>query len=145
MALVWWMVGLNLGIGLAYKLLNLYQENQLYKSEDLTELSVMRKCLTMDYQQLETQEIMDRKVRAVEGKRMVWARMKFRLNWAFLVFSLRMNLSMTSGPPPEVYEGVRRLPGHPLGEVQRHPAGGETPRSGGCRRCPPHTSSCLLR
>ena len=41
----------------------------MYKSEDLTELSVMRKCLTMDYQQLETQEIMDRKVRAVEGSR----------------------------------------------------------------------------
>nr|WP_300865719.1 ATP-binding cassette domain-containing protein [uncultured Acetatifactor sp.] len=69
MTLVWWMVGLNLGLGLAYKLLNLYQENQLFKSEDLTELAIMRKCLTMDYQQLETQEIMDKKVRAVEGSR----------------------------------------------------------------------------
>ena len=63
MTLVWWMVGLNLGLGLAYKLLNLYQENQLFKSEDLTELAIMRKCLTMDYQQLETQEIMDKKDR----------------------------------------------------------------------------------
>lgn len=69
MTLVWWMVGLNLGLGLAYKLLDQYQKDQLYKSEDLTELSVMKKCLTMDYQQLETQEIMDKKVRAVEGSR----------------------------------------------------------------------------
>lgn len=67
MGLVWWMVGLNFFLGLTAKVLQILQENQLYKSNDLTEISIVRKCLTMDYQQLETQEIMNRKIRAVDG------------------------------------------------------------------------------
>lgn len=67
MNLVWWMVGLDFGLGLASKVLQMYQENQMYKSHNLTEMALTRKCLTMDYQQLETQEIMNKKVRAVEG------------------------------------------------------------------------------
>lgn len=67
MNLVWWMVGLDFGLGLTSKILEMYQENQMYKSHNLTEMALTRKCLTMDYQQLETQEIMNRKVRAIEG------------------------------------------------------------------------------
>ena len=69
MTLVWWMVGLNFGIGLAVRLLKPYKDSQLRKSDNLTDMAVMKKCLTMDYQQLETQEIMDRKTRAVEASR----------------------------------------------------------------------------
>ena len=64
---VWWMIGLNFGLGLTSKILQIYQESQMYKSNDLTTMAIVRKCLTMDYQQLETQEIMNKKVRAVEG------------------------------------------------------------------------------
>ena len=67
MGWVWWMVGLNFGLGLTSKILQIYQESQMYKSNDLTTMAIVRKCLTMDYQQLETQEIMNKKVRAVEG------------------------------------------------------------------------------
>jgi ATP-binding cassette subfamily B protein len=69
MTLVWWMVGLNFGIGLAVRLLETYKDTQIRKSDNLTDIAIVKKCLTMDYQQLETQEIMDRKVRAVEGSR----------------------------------------------------------------------------
>ncbi|MDE7218379.1 MAG: ABC transporter ATP-binding protein/permease [Oscillospiraceae bacterium] len=69
MTLVWWMVGLNLGLGLASKLLEQYQVTQRRKSDNLTDIAIVKKCLTMDYQQLETQEIMDKKTRAVEGSR----------------------------------------------------------------------------
>ena len=69
MPLVWWMVGLNFGIGLASRRLEVYKDAQMRKSDNITDLLVMKKCLTMDYQQLETQEIMDKKTRAVEGCR----------------------------------------------------------------------------
>ena len=69
MTLVWWMVGLNFGLGLASRLLELHKEAQIRKSDNLTDVAIVKKCLTMDYQQLETQEIMDRKTRAVEGSR----------------------------------------------------------------------------
>ncbi len=69
MPLVWWMVGLNFGIGLASRRLEVYKDAQMRKSDNITDLLVMKKCLTMDYQQLETQEIMDKKTRAVEGSR----------------------------------------------------------------------------
>ena len=69
MTLVWWMVGLNFGLGLASKPLKQYRVSQMSKSDDMTDVAIVKKCLTMDYQQLETQEIMDKKVRAVEGSR----------------------------------------------------------------------------
>ena len=69
MTLVWWMVGLNLALSLAMRLIEPYQENLMRKSDNMTDIAIVKKCLTMDYQQLETQEIMDRKIRAVEGSR----------------------------------------------------------------------------
>ena len=69
MTLVWWMVGLNFGLGLASKLLKQHMVTQMSKSDDMTDMAIVKKCLTMDYQQLETQEIMNRKTRAVEGSR----------------------------------------------------------------------------
>ncbi|MDE6588923.1 MAG: hypothetical protein K2K53_00975, partial [Oscillospiraceae bacterium] len=69
MTLVWWMVGLNFGLGLASRWLGVYRDTQLRKSDNLTDLQLMKKCLTMDYQQLETQEVMNKKTRAVEGSR----------------------------------------------------------------------------
>ena len=69
MTLVWWMVGLNLALSLAMRLIEPYQENLMHKSDNMTDIAIVKKCLTMDYQQLETQEIMDRKIRAVEGSR----------------------------------------------------------------------------
>lgn len=69
MTLVWWMVGLNLALSLAMRLMEPYKESLLHKSGNLTDIAIVKKCLTMDYQQLETQEIMDKKVRAVEGSR----------------------------------------------------------------------------
>ena len=38
MGVVWWMVGLNFFLGLTAKVLQILQENQLYKSNDLTEM-----------------------------------------------------------------------------------------------------------
>ena len=69
MTLVWWMVGLNLALSLAMRLIEPYQENLMCKSDNMTDIAIVKKCLTMDYQQLETQEIMDRKTRAVEASR----------------------------------------------------------------------------
>ena len=69
MTLVWWMVGLNFAIGMASRGLEVYMDTQRRKSDNITDLLVVKKCLTMDYQQLETQEIMDKKLRAVEGSR----------------------------------------------------------------------------
>jgi len=69
MTLVWWMVGLNFALGLAARLMEPYKESWLHKSDNMTDLAIVKKCLTLDYQQLETQEVMNRKVRAVEGSR----------------------------------------------------------------------------
>ena len=69
MTLVWWMVGLNFALGLSARWLEVYKEAQMRKSDNLTDMAIVKKCLTMDYQQLETQEIMNKKTRAVEGSR----------------------------------------------------------------------------
>ena len=69
MTLVWWMVGLNFALGLSARWLEVYKDAQLRKSDNMTDMALVKKCLTLDYQQLETQEIMDKTVRAVEGSR----------------------------------------------------------------------------
>lgn len=69
MTLVWWMVGLNFVLGLAGRLMGKYKETQMSKSDSMTNIAIVKKCLTLDYQQLETQEVMNKKVRAVEGSR----------------------------------------------------------------------------
>ena len=67
MDLVYWMVGLNLAIGLGSKLLRRYCQEELWAANAMVDRAIVKKCLTMDYQQLEDQEIMDKKVRAEQG------------------------------------------------------------------------------
>ena len=69
MTLVYWMAGLDLALGLGSGLLKRYCEAVLRTADNMTDMAVLRKCLTMDYQQLEDQKIMDKRVRAVEGSR----------------------------------------------------------------------------
>ena len=67
MGLVYWMAGLNLALGLGSSLLRRYCQEELRAANAMVDKAIMRKCLTMDYQQLEDQEIMDKKVRAEQG------------------------------------------------------------------------------
>lgn len=67
MALAWQMIGLNFILGLGSKLL---ERRYLVEARTLhwqIREAIARKCLTMDYQQLETQSIMDKKERADWG------------------------------------------------------------------------------
>ena len=56
MDLVYWMVGLNLAIGLGSKLLRRYCQEELWAANAMVDRAIVKKCLTMDYQQLEDQE-----------------------------------------------------------------------------------------
>ena len=67
MELVWWMAGLNLALGCGSQVLQWLCRAEALTAGELTMGAVTEKCLTMDYQQLETQAIMDKKTRAEEG------------------------------------------------------------------------------
>lgn len=66
---VYWMVGLTFVLMLAAKgLAYVYRISALHMDGNAT-TSLAVKCLTMDFKQIETQEVMDRKQRADAGKR----------------------------------------------------------------------------
>ena len=67
MVLVWWMIGLDFVLGLGTKLLKRRIVLESWTVNSLLAGTIAEKCLTMDYQQLETQEIMDKKARADRG------------------------------------------------------------------------------
>lgn len=67
LTLVWWMIGLDFVLGLGGKLLSWRARREGLVAHDLTDRSIAGKCLTMDYQQLETQAVMEKKTRADEG------------------------------------------------------------------------------
>ena len=69
MELVGWMVALDFVLGCGSRVLRWSCRAEALTADELSMAAVAEKCLTMDYQQLETQEIMDKKVRAVEGSR----------------------------------------------------------------------------
>lgn len=67
MVLVWWMIGLDFALGCSSRVLRWLCRAEALTADELALGAVTEKCLTMDYQQLETQAIMDKKIRAEEG------------------------------------------------------------------------------
>ncbi|MDE7273855.1 MAG: ABC transporter ATP-binding protein/permease [Lachnospiraceae bacterium] len=67
MVLVWWMIGLNFALGCSSRVLRWICRAEALTADQLALGAMTEKCMTMDYQQLETQEIMDKKARAEEG------------------------------------------------------------------------------
>lgn len=67
MVLVYWMVGLDLALGLGSKLLLWACKAEMLTTESLADAEVAGKCLTMDYQQLEDPEVMAQKTLADQG------------------------------------------------------------------------------
>ncbi len=67
MVLVWWMIGLDFALGCSSRVLRWLCRAEALTADELALGAMTEKCMTMDYQQLETQEIMDKKARAEEG------------------------------------------------------------------------------
>ncbi len=67
MVLVWWMIGLDFVLGCSSRVLRWLCRAEALTADELALGAMTEKCMTMDYQQLETQEIMDKKARAEEG------------------------------------------------------------------------------
>lgn len=67
MFLVWWMISLNCILGIGSRFLSWRARAEGLVAHDLTNRTITGKCLTMDYQQLETQTVMEKKTRADEG------------------------------------------------------------------------------
>ena len=67
MELVGWMVALDFVLGCGSRVLRWSCRAEALTADELSMVAVAEKCLTMDYQQLETQSIMDKLTRAGEG------------------------------------------------------------------------------
>ncbi|MDE6881301.1 MAG: hypothetical protein K2P20_08070, partial [Oscillospiraceae bacterium] len=67
MPLVWWMTGLNFALGLGSQLMERCIVLESWTLSSLLAGTIAEKCLTMDFQQLETQSVMDKKARADRG------------------------------------------------------------------------------
>ena len=67
MALVWWMIGLDFALGCSSRVLRWLCRAEALTADELALGAMTEKCMTMDYQQLETQETMDKKARAEDG------------------------------------------------------------------------------
>ena len=67
MELVGWMVALDFVLGCGSRVLRWSCRAEALTADELSMAAVAEKCLTMDYQQLETQSIMDKLTRAGEG------------------------------------------------------------------------------
>ena len=67
MLLVYWMVGLDLVLGLGSKLLTWVTKSEMLTTEGMADAEVAGKCLTMDYQQLEDPAVMAQKTLADQG------------------------------------------------------------------------------
>ena len=67
MVLVWWMIGLDFALGCSSRVLRWLCRAEALTADELALGAMTKKCMTMDYQQLETQEIMDKKARAEDG------------------------------------------------------------------------------
>ncbi len=67
MTLVWQMIGLDFVLGCSSRVLRWLCRAEALTADELALGAITEKCLTMDYQQLETQKIMDKKARAEEG------------------------------------------------------------------------------
>ena len=67
MVLVWWMIGLDFAFGCSSRILRWLCRAEALTADELALGAMMEKCMTMDFQQLETQEIMNKKARAEEG------------------------------------------------------------------------------
>ena len=81
MVLVWWMIGLDFVLGCSSRVLRWLCRAEALTADELALGAMMEKCMTMDYQQLETQEIMDKKVRADEESNSLGG--LFGFVWAF--------------------------------------------------------------
>ena len=67
MVLVWWMIGLDFALGCSSRVLRWLCRAEALTADELALGAMTEKCMTMDYQQLESQEIMDKKARAEDG------------------------------------------------------------------------------
>ncbi len=81
MVLVWWMIGLDFALGCSSRVLRWLCRAEALTADELALGAMTEKCMTMDYQQLETQEIMDKKVRADEESNSLGG--LFGFVWAF--------------------------------------------------------------
>ncbi|MCM1542794.1 MAG: ABC transporter ATP-binding protein/permease [Blautia sp.] len=67
MTLVWWMIGLDFMLGCGSRVLRWFCRAEALTADEQSLGAITEKCLTMDYQQLEAQSVMDKKARAEEG------------------------------------------------------------------------------